>query len=144
MWFIERFLLNPYELDHLYEESRYTPAKTVGTSRVRDVLSFGQNPLFEVVFLDLKEDGEADCSRTISRVPPGWFKAGGIAEVIVKASEKSRYDPPGIKCVVAIRPFCPNTYRKPVDESDPNIKAMFEINVKDYVSCPAFFKKFMN
>lgn len=139
---LERFL-GRFQIESLIAETDYSPAKTVGTVRVKDVLTIGQNPLFEIVFLDLKEEGKADCSRTISKVPPGLFKPGAIAEVIVKASEGNWYDPAGIRCEVAIRPFRPNTYGTPIDESDPEIKEMFEINVKDYVTCPAFFNKFM-
>jgi len=151
MWFIERFLLNPYELDHLYEESRYTPARTIGTSRVKNILSYGKNPLFDIVILDLNVKEKGDRSEEISRVPVGWFGKGDIAEVIVREYCGQFLDPRswatignGGFCIVAIRPFRPKTYGKPIDESDPGIKDMFEINVKDYVSCPAFFKKFMN
>ena len=139
---LERLLGRFQGMESFVAEPNYSPAKTVGTIRVKDVLTIGENPLFEIVFLDLKE-GKADCSRTISKVPPGLFKSGAIAEVIVKASEGNWYDPAGIRCEVAIRPFRPNTYGTPIDESDPEIKDMFEINVKDYTTCPAFFNKFM-
>ncbi|KKT67646.1 MAG: hypothetical protein UX25_C0037G0007 [Candidatus Woesebacteria bacterium GW2011_GWC2_45_9] len=76
MIFIERFLGRFQWVDHLISETHYSPAKTVGSARVKTVLSFGQNPPFEVVFLDLKAEGDAACSRTISKVPPGLFKAG--------------------------------------------------------------------
>jgi len=140
---LERLLGRFQGMESLVAEPNYSPAKTVGTVRVKDVLTIGQNPLFEIVFLDLKEEGKADCSRNISKVPLGLFKPGAIAEVIVKASEGNWYDPAGIRCEVAIRPFRPNTYGKPIDESDPEIKDMFEINAKDYTTCPAFFNKFM-
>ena len=149
MWFVERFLPNPYELDHLDEESRYTPARTVGAARVKDVLSFGDNPQFEIVLLDLKVQDEGDRSREISKVPVGWFKKGSIAEVIVREYRGSFIDPRswmilgnGGFCVVAIRPVDSSTYEKSIDPLSNPFKEMFDINVKGPHYAQAFYKKF--
>lgn len=149
MIFIERFLLNQYELDHLDEESRYTPPRRVGAARVKDVLSFGDNPQFEIVLLDLKVQDAGDRSREISKVPVGWFKKGDIAEVIVREYRGGLLDPRswmilgnGGFCVVAIRPFSPSTCEKSIDPLSSPYKEMFDINVKGPHYAQAFYKKF--
>ena len=148
MRFIERFLLSQYELDNLYEEARYTPARTVGTARVKNIFSYGEKPLFDIVILDLKVQ-EGDRSREISRVPVGLFKKGDIAEVVVREYKGSFIDPRswmilgnGGFCVVAIRPFSPSTYGKPIDPLLSPYQEMLERNGKGPHFAPAFYEKF--
>ena len=89
---LERLFAGFHRVDSLVEATHYSSPRTVGTARVRRVLTINaeQKPQFDVVFLDLKEEGKGDCSATVSKVPTGMFQAQDIiAEVIIKASESN-------------------------------------------------------
>ncbi len=147
MKFIERFLSPEDGLSTI--ERKFSLPKTVGTARVKNVLTIGQNPPFEVVYLDLKTQFEWDRSGEINRVPTGWFKKGDIAEIIVRDYKGSYLDPKnwpilfsGGFCIVAVRPFRPGVYGEPFAFAEEPYKGMFDVNIKSPAFSPAFYQKF--
>jgi len=124
--------------------SDYSAAKTAGSARVKKITQpGGPDSHFQEVELDFRKDAENDFSQHLM-VPAGVFKEGRSVEVMVKVSKGSWYVEPGAKCLVAIRPLREETYGMQINERDPNLRAMFELNGKHYTSCPAFFRRYMS
>ena len=149
MNFIERLLGNDQEGPFTKEQSKYFQPRSVGSARVREILSFGHNPQFVVVYLDIKKMDPGDRSQEINRVPAEWFGVGDSAEVIVSEYKGSPVDPRswpivlnGGFCAVAIRPFNPSTYGKGLDLTDPIFQAMLDVNVKGPKFAPSLYQKF--